>query len=54
LMAGRMLDALRCLEVRLIAVDEAHCISQWGPAFAANMKTCPGCAIFSRVRRLSH
>jgi ATP-dependent DNA helicase RecQ len=33
LMAGRMLDALRCLEVRLIAVDEAHCISQWGPAF---------------------
>jgi len=33
LMAGRMLDALRRLEVRLIAVDEAHCISQWGPAF---------------------
>ncbi len=23
----------RCLDVRLIAVDEAHCISQWGPAF---------------------
>ena len=33
LMTERMLDALRRLNVRLIAVDEAHCISQWGPAF---------------------
>jgi ATP-dependent DNA helicase RecQ len=33
LMTERMLDALARLEVRLIAVDEAHCISQWGPAF---------------------
>src|SRR5476649_173650 len=33
LMTERMLDALRLLDVRLIAVDEAHCISQWGPAF---------------------
>ena len=33
LMTERMLDALSRLEVRLIAVDEAHCISQWGPAF---------------------
>lgn len=28
-----MLDALARLDVRLIAIDEAHCISQWGPAF---------------------
>ncbi len=28
-----MLVALRPLGVRMIAVDEAHCISQWGPAF---------------------
>jgi ATP-dependent DNA helicase RecQ len=33
LMTERMLMALTKLDVRLIAVDEAHCISQWGPAF---------------------
>jgi ATP-dependent DNA helicase RecQ len=33
LMTGPMLAALSKLPVRLIAVDEAHCISQWGPAF---------------------
>ena len=33
LMTEPMLAALGKLPVRLIAVDEAHCISQWGPAF---------------------
>ncbi len=33
LMTPRMLEALGKCDVRLIAVDEAHCISQWGPAF---------------------
>ncbi len=33
LMTGAMLEALGKVEVRLIAIDEAHCISQWGPAF---------------------
>ncbi|ESY67194.1 MULTISPECIES: DNA helicase RecQ [Mesorhizobium] len=33
LMTERMLEALSRLDVSLIAIDEAHCISQWGPAF---------------------
>ncbi len=33
LMTEPMLAALARLPLKLIAIDEAHCISQWGPAF---------------------
>ena len=33
LMTERMIAALQRLDVNLIAVDEAHCISQWGASF---------------------
>ena len=33
LMTEPMLAALARLPVKLLAVDEAHCISQWGPSF---------------------
>ena len=46
LMTAGMLAALKRWPVRLFAIDEAHCISQWGPSFR------PEYAELSRLRAL--
>ncbi len=46
LMTEPMLAAVSSLPISLFAVDEAHCISQWGPAFR------PEYAGLSRLRKL--
>ena len=42
LMTDAMIAALQKLSIALIAVDEAHCISQWGPSFRPEYQALAG------------
>ncbi|MHC3128299.1 helicase, partial [Brevundimonas sp. GN22] len=54
LAAGSMLDRLTELPISLIAIDEAHCVSQWGHDFRPDYRTLGRLAeVFPRVPRIA-
>lgn len=54
LATGAMLERLSELPVSLIAIDEAHCVSQWGHDFRPDYRTLGKLAeVFPRVPRIA-
>ncbi|SPU42244.1 ATP-dependent DNA helicase recQ [Brevundimonas diminuta] len=54
LASGSMLERLAELPISLIAIDEAHCVSQWGHDFRPDYRTLGRLAeIFPRVPRIA-
>jgi ATP-dependent DNA helicase RecQ len=54
LLKEEFIDYLGRVPLAFFAIDEAHCISEWGHEFRPNTGSCGGCASCFRISRSRH